>query len=122
MWRLPQQLVSQSNLIERLRNNRKKLIDWKNEDVLKWLSEINMATLESRASIIHLNGRHLLTVPGEIIAARLHVYEDQQVIFTTTRKCCYNSHIFFMVISDARGIQETIVLAKTRRCTSMGKS
>ncbi|XP_011306980.1 WD repeat, SAM and U-box domain-containing protein 1-like [Fopius arisanus] len=76
VWRLPQQLVSQSNLIERLRNNRKKVIDWKTEDVLKWLSEINMTVLESRASVIHLNGRHLLTVPGEIIAARLHIYED----------------------------------------------
>uniref|UniRef100_A0A0C9RPS9 WDSUB1_0 protein n=1 Tax=Fopius arisanus TaxID=64838 RepID=A0A0C9RPS9_9HYME len=80
VWRLPQQLVSQSNLIERLRNNRKKVIDWKTEDVLKWLSEINMTVLESRASVIHLNGRHLLTVPGEIIAARLHIYEDHAML------------------------------------------
>ncbi|XP_015111511.1 WD repeat, SAM and U-box domain-containing protein 1 [Diachasma alloeum] len=80
VWQLPHQLISQSNLIERLRNNRKKVIDWKTEDVLRWLSEINMAVLESRASLIHLNGRHLLTVTEEIIFERLHAYADQQIL------------------------------------------
>ncbi|XP_063976386.1 WD repeat, SAM and U-box domain-containing protein 1-like [Diachasmimorpha longicaudata] len=80
IWRLPQQWVAQSNLIEQLRNHGKKVIDWKTEDVVKWFSEVNMISLETRAKHLHLNGRHLLTIPAEMIAARLHVRGDDEML------------------------------------------
>lgn len=80
VWRLPQQLVSQSNLIDRLRSNKRKVLDWTTEDVIKWLKEINLGNLESQVITMHLSGRLLLSVPEQILIARLKIYEDEEVI------------------------------------------
>ncbi|XP_034952445.1 WD repeat, SAM and U-box domain-containing protein 1-like [Chelonus insularis] len=80
IWSLPQQLVSQSILIERLRNNSKKIIDWKVEDVVKWLINNDLEVLESRAVAARLNGKWLLTVPEEILIARLGVNDHQDIL------------------------------------------
>ncbi|KAH0553602.1 hypothetical protein KQX54_002629 [Cotesia glomerata] len=83
LWRLPQQLISQSILIDQLRNNRKNIIDWKTEDIVKWLIEVDLGILEGRVAASRLNGRLLLTLPEEVLIARLGVfdYPDLMKIF-----------------------------------------
>ncbi|XP_057328028.1 WD repeat, SAM and U-box domain-containing protein 1-like isoform X2 [Microplitis mediator] len=80
IWRLPQQLISQSILIDQLRNNRKNIIDWKTEDIVKWLIEVDLGALESRFAASRLNGRLLLTLPEEVIIARLGLMDYPNVI------------------------------------------
>ncbi|KAK0158268.1 hypothetical protein PV328_009292 [Microctonus aethiopoides] len=82
IWQLPQELISQSILIDRLRNNTKKVMDWKTEDVIKWLIEFNLGALESRVVALRLSGRALLTAPEELLISRLHVGEDLLEEFT----------------------------------------
>lgn len=80
LWRLPQQLISQSILIDQLRNNRKNIIDWKTEDIVKWLIEVDLGILEGRVAASRLNGRLLLTLPEEVLIARLGVFDYPDVI------------------------------------------
>lgn len=51
-------------------------MDWKTEDVIKWLIEFNLGALESRVVALRLSGRALLTAPEELLISRLHIGED----------------------------------------------
>ncbi|KAF7996737.1 hypothetical protein HCN44_002383 [Aphidius gifuensis] len=95
VWRLPQQLVSQSNLIDRLRSNKRKVLDWTTEDVIKWLNEINLGNLESQVITMHLSGRLLLSVPEQILIARLKIYEDEQIMEL------FKKHLYWLKKQDS---------------------
>lgn len=102
IWRLPDQLVSQSILIDRLRNNRRKVrllflffysllnvfnftfrfqvADWAVDDVSKWLHEVDLPDLVQSVQALYISGRMLLRIPEEIIIGKLQFDHDQEVI------------------------------------------
>ncbi|KAL7306022.1 hypothetical protein TKK_0001488 [Trichogramma kaykai] len=80
IWKLPDQLVSQSILIDRLRNTRKKVADWAVDDVAKWLIEVDLPDLVKNIQALSINGRMLLRIPVEIIVAKLQFDHGEEVL------------------------------------------
>ncbi|XP_043288642.1 uncharacterized WD repeat-containing protein alr2800-like [Venturia canescens] len=86
IWRIPQQLVSQSTLIDRLRHNRKKVSDWKADDIAKWMNEIGLAQLAKSVRGSYMNGRHLLSLSEDELVSRLDIEEDEYMAETFKRQ------------------------------------
>ncbi|OXU21700.1 hypothetical protein TSAR_012428 [Trichomalopsis sarcophagae] len=80
IWKLPDQLVSQSILIDRLRNNKKKIVDWAVDDVSKWLVEVELGDLVRSVQALSISGRMLLRIPDEVIIAKLQFDHDQEAL------------------------------------------
>ncbi|KAJ8686204.1 hypothetical protein QAD02_021998 [Eretmocerus hayati] len=80
IWKLPQQLVSQSILIDRLRNNRRKVVDWSIDDVTKWLHEIELSELSRSVQFHSISGRLLLRIPEGILMDKLLLEHDQETL------------------------------------------
>ncbi|XP_031788789.1 WD repeat, SAM and U-box domain-containing protein 1 isoform X1 [Nasonia vitripennis] len=80
IWKLPDQLVSQSILIDRLRNNKKKIVDWAVDDVSKWLVEVELGDLVRSVQALSISGRMLLRIPDEVIIAKLQFNHDHEAL------------------------------------------
>ncbi|XP_015610586.1 WD repeat, SAM and U-box domain-containing protein 1 isoform X2 [Cephus cinctus] len=80
IWKLPQQLISQTILVDRLRHNRRRVIDWKLNEIVKWLKEIELSKLTENADISSLTGRHLLSAPEEDLISTLDIENDEEAI------------------------------------------
>ncbi|XP_076226108.1 WD repeat, SAM and U-box domain-containing protein 1 isoform X2 [Nomia melanderi] len=79
IWKIPQQLISQSILIDNLKQNRKQVADWRVDDTLKWLHEIGLSTLTRRARVSSLNGRKLLAASENQLIRILQIEQDEQM-------------------------------------------
>ena len=78
IWKIPQQLISQNILINNLKNNRKRVADWKIDDTLRWLDEIGLSILIKKANTISLTGRHLLSLSENELTNRLDIEQDEE--------------------------------------------
>nr|KAF7433992.1 hypothetical protein H0235_002183 [Vespula pensylvanica] len=78
VWRIPHQLVSQSILIDSLKQNRKKLADWRVDDTLKWLNEIGLSKLMKKVHTCKLTGRQLLNIPVYELLNKLDLENDEE--------------------------------------------
>lgn len=78
IWKIPQQLISQNILMNNLKYNRKKVIDWKIDDTLKWLDEIGLSMLIKNASAISLTGRQLFSLSENELIKKLHIEQDDE--------------------------------------------
>ncbi|TGZ53321.1 WD repeat, SAM and U-box domain-containing protein 1 [Temnothorax longispinosus] len=80
VWKVPQQLVSQSNLMDSLRNKKKRVADWKLYDTLKWLNDIELSRLSRKVLALGLTGRHLLSVSENELISRLEIEDDEEAM------------------------------------------
>ncbi|XP_071867920.1 uncharacterized protein isoform X3 [Bombus fervidus] len=78
IWKIPQELISQNILINNLKNNRKRVADWKIDDTLRWLDEIGLSILIKKANTISLTGRHLLSLSENELINRLDIEQDEE--------------------------------------------
>ncbi|XP_023246958.1 WD repeat, SAM and U-box domain-containing protein 1-like [Copidosoma floridanum] len=95
VWKLPDQLVSQSILIDRLRNYRKKVADWSVEDVVKWLHEVNLGDLSRSICTLSITGRMLLRIPEDVIIGKLMLDNDQELIDM------FRKHLYWLKCEDS---------------------
>ncbi|XP_066594956.1 WD repeat, SAM and U-box domain-containing protein 1-like isoform X2 [Prorops nasuta] len=77
LWNLPHQMVSQNILIDSLRHHKKRLADWNVDDTLKWLYDTGLTTLSKKAHVLGLRGRHLLSLPEDLLIMRLRISDDE---------------------------------------------
>ncbi|XP_030764890.1 WD repeat, SAM and U-box domain-containing protein 1-like isoform X2 [Sitophilus oryzae] len=61
IWKLPQQLVFQTAIANKLRSRTKTIAEWTNHDVIKWLDEIGMSRIAENVKNTGLDGEKLLT-------------------------------------------------------------
>ncbi|EZA49221.1 WD repeat, SAM and U-box domain-containing protein [Ooceraea biroi] len=80
VWKVPQQLVSQSNLMDSLRNKKKRVTDWKVHDTLKWLNDIELSRLSRKVLSLGLTGRHLLSISENELISRLEIEGDEEAV------------------------------------------
>ncbi|XP_011630777.1 WD repeat, SAM and U-box domain-containing protein 1-like isoform X1 [Pogonomyrmex barbatus] len=80
IWKIPQQLVSQNNLMDSLRNKKKRVTDWKVYDTLKWLNDIELSRLSRKILGLGLTGRHLLSVSENELISRLEIEDDKEAM------------------------------------------
>ncbi|XP_046734061.1 WD repeat, SAM and U-box domain-containing protein 1-like [Diprion similis] len=85
VWKLPQQLVSQSILADRLRKAKKRVADWKFEEVARWFREIELPRLAEKIQGTSLSGRHLLTMPEQTLVDGLQI-EDEETMETFVKQ------------------------------------
>nr|CAI5824457.1 unnamed protein product [Callosobruchus analis] len=76
IWKLPQQLVFQTVVANKIHCRTKQVIDWSNADVVKWLEEIRLQDLISMVQNTKLDGQKLLTLSEEDICSGLQLDEE----------------------------------------------
>ncbi|KMQ94861.1 wd sam and u-box domain-containing protein 1 [Lasius niger] len=86
VWKVPQQLVSQSNLMDSLRNKKKRVADWKVHDTLKWLNDIELSRLSRKVLPLGLTGRHLLSMSENELISRLQIEDDEEAVETLKKQ------------------------------------
>ncbi|KAK9723454.1 U-box domain [Popillia japonica] len=77
IWKLPQQLVFQTAVANKLKCKIKAVMDWTVSDILKWLGEIGLAELSEYISNTTLDGEKLLTQSEEEICSGLNLDADK---------------------------------------------
>ncbi|XP_043472467.1 WD repeat, SAM and U-box domain-containing protein 1-like isoform X1 [Leptopilina heterotoma] len=80
VWKLPEQLVSQSMLINRLRNSTKRVTEWSVNEISKWLMEIGLPNIIKHIHMTSITGRHLLHIPEDEIIHKLGIKEDEETM------------------------------------------
>ncbi|XP_076180515.1 WD repeat, SAM and U-box domain-containing protein 1 isoform X2 [Ptiloglossa arizonensis] len=78
IWTIPQRLISQNTLIDNLRYHRNKVAYWKVEDTLKWLNEVGLSSLTTKAYAAALTGQQLLTLTEDKLIKNLQIEEDEE--------------------------------------------
>ncbi|KAF5304695.1 hypothetical protein FQA39_LY09472 [Lamprigera yunnana] len=79
LWRLPQQLVVRTALVNKVSSYRRKpIINWSTEDVIKWLQEIDFNSIISNAVNTTLNGQKILTYESDQICSGLDLDDEQR--------------------------------------------
>lgn len=63
--------VFQNAARNKLKTNTKAIIDWKTEDVIKWLKQIDFTDITQNVQNTSLDGQKLLTLSEERIASGL---------------------------------------------------
>ncbi|XP_048514135.1 WD repeat, SAM and U-box domain-containing protein 1-like isoform X2 [Athalia rosae] len=86
VWKLPQLLISQSILADRLRQAKKRVADWKYDEVMRWFKEIELPHLAEKIQGTSLNGRHLLTMPEESLIDGLEIRDDEETVETFSKQ------------------------------------
>ncbi|CAG9853569.1 unnamed protein product [Phyllotreta striolata] len=81
LWKLPQQLVFQSVVADKVQYKSKQVINWTSSDVIKWLRSIEMPELAPWITSCRLDGKKLLTVPETQICAGLELDEEHEERF-----------------------------------------
>ncbi|CAH1966828.1 unnamed protein product [Acanthoscelides obtectus] len=76
MWKLPEQLVFQTVVANKIHCRTKQVMDWSNADVVKWLEEIKMQDLVKMVQNTKLDGQKLLTLSEEEICSGLELNEE----------------------------------------------
>ncbi|XP_023289157.1 WD repeat, SAM and U-box domain-containing protein 1 [Orussus abietinus] len=77
VWKLPQELISQSMLVDNLRHNRRRLADWRTDDVTNWLTNIELTDLIPKIQGTSLTGRHLFLMSETELVARLQLHDEE---------------------------------------------
>uniref|UniRef100_A0A1Y1JZX4 WD repeat, SAM and U-box domain-containing protein 1 n=2 Tax=Photinus pyralis TaxID=7054 RepID=A0A1Y1JZX4_PHOPY len=87
IWKLPQQLVVRSMLLNKVTAYRRKLIvNWSTEDVLKWLHEIEFTSIVPNVINLALNGQKILTLEVEQICSGMGLDDEQEERFAKELK------------------------------------
>lgn len=71
LWKLPQQLVFQTLVANKIQRKTKEIIDWTTKDVVRWLSDVGLEHIGRIAESTTLNGQKLLTLSEERICSGL---------------------------------------------------
>ncbi|XP_033208709.1 WD repeat, SAM and U-box domain-containing protein 1-like isoform X2 [Belonocnema kinseyi] len=80
VWRLPEQLVTQTALLNRLRNSTKRVTEWKFEEISQWLMEIGLPNIVKHIESTSITGHHLLHVSENEIIHKLQISEDEDTM------------------------------------------
>ncbi|CAH1113976.1 unnamed protein product [Psylliodes chrysocephalus] len=81
LWKLPQQLVFQSAVADKIQYRSKQVINWTTSDIIRWLKNVEMPELVSFITSCCLDGKRLLTIPEEQICAGLDLDKEQEEKF-----------------------------------------
>ncbi|KAJ8966312.1 hypothetical protein NQ314_003577 [Rhamnusium bicolor] len=71
LWKLPQQLVFQTAVANKIHCRSKAVIEWTTADIVKWLKDIDMKAIIKNAQNTSLNGEKILTLSEEVICSGL---------------------------------------------------
>nr|XP_022921310.1 WD repeat, SAM and U-box domain-containing protein 1-like [Onthophagus taurus]XP_022921311.1 WD repeat, SAM and U-box domain-containing protein 1-like [Onthophagus taurus] len=77
LWKLPQQLVFQTAVANKIKIRTKSVVDWTTSDILKWLEDLGLQDLKDYIANTTLDGQKLLTVPEEDVCVALDLKGDQ---------------------------------------------
>lgn len=102
IWKIPQQLISQNILMNNLKNNRKRVSDWKIDDTLKWLDEIGLSPLIKKANAISLTGRQLLSLSEDELANKLDIEQDEETAEA------FKTQLYWLKREDSNSIEISI--------------
>ncbi|XP_072396788.1 WD repeat, SAM and U-box domain-containing protein 1-like [Diabrotica undecimpunctata] len=81
LWKLPQHLMFQSAVADKIQSRAKPIIDWTTADIIKWLKNIEMHGLIPVATNCCLDGKKLITLTVDQICASLDLDESEQEKF-----------------------------------------
>ncbi|CAG9839076.1 unnamed protein product [Diabrotica balteata] len=81
LWKLPQHLMFQSAVADKIQSRAKPIIDWTTADIIKWLKNIEMHGLIPVATNCCLDGKKLITLTVDQICALLDLDESEQEKF-----------------------------------------
>ncbi|XP_066142356.1 WD repeat, SAM and U-box domain-containing protein 1-like isoform X2 [Euwallacea fornicatus] len=76
IWKLPQQLVFQTAIANKLRSHTKSIAEWSTTDVIKWLDEIKMNKIAVNVANTRLDGEKLFTLSENEVCSGLDL-DDQ---------------------------------------------
>lgn len=80
VWKLPQQLVFQTVVANKLKARVKILADWSNTDVQKWAKDIGLETIVENIVNTNLDGEKILTNTEEAICSGLDIGNNFQFL------------------------------------------
>ncbi|XP_060523216.1 WD repeat, SAM and U-box domain-containing protein 1-like isoform X2 [Cylas formicarius] len=86
IWKLPQQLVFQTTVANKIRCHAKTVAEWSNGDVIKWLDEIDMSEIAESVRNTSLNGEKILTLSEERICSGLELDDEKTEKLATELK------------------------------------
>lgn len=76
IWKLPQQLVFQTAIANKLKFHSKTVADWSNTDVVKWLDDIKMSKIADNVRNSGLDGQKLLTLTENEVCSGLDLDDE----------------------------------------------
>ncbi|XP_048523830.1 WD repeat, SAM and U-box domain-containing protein 1 isoform X3 [Dendroctonus ponderosae] len=76
LWKLPQQLVFQTAIANKMKSRSKTVAEWSNRDVIKWLAEISMSKIAQNVRNSGLNGEKLITLTEVEVCSGLDLDEE----------------------------------------------
>ncbi|XP_076268665.1 WD repeat, SAM and U-box domain-containing protein 1-like isoform X2 [Rhynchophorus ferrugineus] len=76
IWKLPQQLVFQTAIANKLKSHVKTIADWTNSDVIKWLNDINMSRIAENVRNSNLDGEKLITLSENEVCSGLDLDDE----------------------------------------------
>lgn len=113
LWKLPQTLVFQTKVANKIKNHKKAVVDWRTEDVAQWITEVGLPEVAQKILSSSLDGSNILTLSADQICSQLELSK-----FFSAFSHTYDSFKFVLNMSR-RNIHQTVYsrarLASTRR-------
>ncbi|XP_017783076.1 PREDICTED: WD repeat, SAM and U-box domain-containing protein 1 isoform X2 [Nicrophorus vespilloides] len=81
VWKLPQQLIFQSVVANKVKSRAKILPDWNNKDVLRWLKDVGLSEISETITLSALDGEKIMSLQDDEILANLELTEEQSEVF-----------------------------------------
>lgn len=73
LWKLPQSLVFQTMVANKIKSRRRAVVDWRTEDIARWASEVGIPEISQKIMESNLDGHKILTTPIDYICTRLEL-------------------------------------------------
>ncbi|XP_056633756.1 WD repeat, SAM and U-box domain-containing protein 1-like [Diorhabda sublineata] len=93
LWKLPQHLMFQSTVTDKMKLKSKPIINWTTLDIINWLKNIGLLELISKVKSNSLDGKKIITLSEEQICTELDLDEEVKEKFVKEMRWLKNKEI-----------------------------